>query len=331
MLEDLPVELLDLICKFVTKLSDLSAAASASSLLHDVASRVLFETVSIRGHTLPAATTLSSTPHLAQHVHSFNVSIGVGFTVPPSFFCPTLGLAISNMSNLVSLSISLPKDQTCVALHTRLDSTFPRLTSLQASFQSLDAHFLEFISKTPNLASLVLDQVNQAPLPHIPQTLLPKLASFSGSAQLAAIIIPGRPVSSISLTSGLLSAHVASVLAQSTAEVLELDATTDSPPLPILQTLGVVMPKLVHLRLGTNFDFWDESFNAASLQTMKNTLMVQGHLKLANIAGVVWKWSELENRRRTLTTEPRPFLHDELNNNGTESSFSTYNYDTYSY
>ncbi|KAF6745579.1 hypothetical protein DFP72DRAFT_824224 [Ephemerocybe angulata] len=329
MLHALPYELLDLICSFLTNHSDLHAAATACAFLHNVAIHILYKTISVRKHNLPMTTTLVSKPHLAQIVQDFKISAASDVAVPQSYFTSTLGLAISNMSSLVSLSLSLPSNQSCIALQTRLDATFPHLTRLQATIKSLDSHFFDFIGKAPNLASLVLDQVTQAPLlPPIPQSLLPKLASFSGSAHLAGTLIPGRPVSSISLTSGLLSETLVAVLAQSSAVVLSLDAVTDSSPLPILGTLRIAMPELVDLRLGTSFDFWDESFNATFLQTMKASLTAHTQLKSANIAGVVWKWNMIHNRR-TLTSEPRIF-HNELNDNDCEWAWPQ-TYDSYSY
>jgi hypothetical protein len=161
---------------------------------------------------------------------------------------------------------------------------------------------LAFLSKAPGLQTLTLDQGLHVHCSEVPPTLLPELSSFSGSSQAAQSLVPGRPVSSIFLTSGDLTEAVVSALAQSAASVSTLDATTTSLPLPILESLAAVMPELENIRLTTTYNLWDEFFNTPFIQNIKNALMAMDHLKSANVSGMLWKW--LTKDGRVLTNEP---------------------------
>ncbi|KAF6762754.1 hypothetical protein DFP72DRAFT_876837 [Ephemerocybe angulata] len=284
--------------------------------------RILFKDVSVARRSLPVAVTLANKPHLARHVRDFKIVVGPSVTVLPSYY-RALATALSHMRELVSLSISVPAQYSSI-LPAAPDAVFPRLRHLQASF-TLDSHLLAFLSKTPGLTTLTLDQSLHAPRSEIPPTLLPHLSSFSGATQVAQLLVPGRPVSSLYLTSGDLTEEVVSFLAQSSASVSTLDATTTSLPLPILETLSEAMPMLENIRLTTTYNLWDEFFNTPFIQNIKNALVAMNHLKSANVSGMLWKW--LTKDGRVLTNEPH--IPSQALDNTDDAEWTYDNHNTY--
>jgi hypothetical protein len=264
----LPLELIDNVC-FYLPAQDLLAVATANSLLCAVAQRLLFREVSVTTGKLPVALTLSNKPHLARHVRVFNVVVGPAANVLPAYY-RALSTAISHMRELVSLSITVPAHHSSI-LPSDPRLSFPRLRVLQASF-TLDPHVVRFLAKAPGLVALTLDHGPDPPYSEIPPTSIPRLASFSGSSQAAQLLVPGRPVSSIFLSSGDLTEDVVSALSMSSAAVSTLDATTTSLPLPILESLAVAMPQLEKIRLTTTYNLWDEFFNTVSTHLHSFTL-----------------------------------------------------------
>ena len=262
----LPVELLSAACEYLDT-PDLAAVARASSLLCAVAQRILYRDLAIARPTLPLTVALAAKPHLARHVRVFKIVVDATATVLPAYY-RALSTALSHMSELVSLSISLPPRLTSSdVLPCDPGVCFPRLRSLQASF-TLDQHLVAFLSNAPRVVVLSLDGTTQTPCTsEIPATLLPHLEVFSGSSHVAEALVPGRPVSAIFLTSGDLTVDAVAALAQSAAPVWTLDATTTSLPLPILETLAEAMPDLENIRLTTTYNLWDEFFNTVSALT----------------------------------------------------------------
>lgn len=256
----LPLELIDNVCLHLPN-ADLLAVATASSLLSAVAHRLLYREVTVTRGKLSVALTLANKPHLARHVRVFSVVVDPAANVLPPYY-RALSTAISHMRELVSLSITVPAHHSSI-LPSDFYLSFPRLRVFQASF-TLDVNVVRFLAKTPGLVALTLDHGLDPLYSEVPPTSIPHLASFSGSSQAAQALVPGRPVTSIFLSSGDLTEDVVSALSKSSAAVSTLDATTTSLPLPILASLAVAMPQLENIRLTTTYNLWDEFFNTVS-------------------------------------------------------------------
>lgn len=256
----IPLELIDQVCLYVP-LDDLCRVARSSSVLCAVAQRFLYQDVSIDSRSLALTLTLANKPHIARHVRAFTIALAPGATLLPAYF-RALTTAISHMHEIVSLSIALPERLSRVLL-THQGTVFPSLRRFQASF-ALDPHLIQFLGKAPGLRSLTLDQTIHVHNTEIPSSLLPNLTSFSGSSHAAQTLVPGRPVSTIFLTSGDLTLEVVSDLAKSSAPIATLDGTTTLLPLPILESLSASMPELENIRLTTTYNLWDEFFSTVS-------------------------------------------------------------------
>lgn len=259
----LPLELVDAACEYLDSPA-LAAVARSSSLLCAVAQRILYRDVAIARPNLPLTVALAAKPRLARHVRAFKIVVDSTSNVLPAYY-RALSTALSQMPELVSLSISIPPRLTSSdALPSGPGVCFPRLRSFQASF-TLDQHLVGFLRNAPRVAVLSLDgTAHSLYSADVPATLLPHLEVFSGSSHVAEALVPGRPVSAIFLTSGDLTVDAVAAFAQSAAPVWTLDATTTSLPLPILETLAEAMPELENIRLTTTYNLWDEFFNTVS-------------------------------------------------------------------
>jgi hypothetical protein len=150
---------------------------------------------------------------------------------------------------LTSLGLFLgPTAPSIVLKHGRC----PRLISFATSF-ALDPHVIEFLNSSPCLTSLEVDHSSShfgVPVPVLPPHSCPRLASFVGSTQAAAAVVPGRPVESIHLNSGDLGpVHDMSFLSLSTKPVTVLGAMTSFSAPIFLHKLAQHAPTLVYLRL----------------------------------------------------------------------------------
>ncbi|EAU84572.1 hypothetical protein CC1G_00091 [Coprinopsis cinerea okayama7 len=323
MLSTLPFELLHAIADSVDDRRDLVALARCCSILNAVANRVLYRHISLTANKNPlaVANVLEQNPHLARHVRSFAIVVPPTFS-PPTHAYSSLANALAHMLNIESLKLTLDPALSWV-LPTAPNLAFPRLRDFTSLFP-LDHNTSAFLAKTPALLSLELNHdltPASSPAP-LPASSLPRLQSFAGSSQAAQAIVPGRPVSSISMHSGDLTEFVLHSLAKSTAAVSFLDATTASLPLPLLETMAIAIPELQELRLATTYNLWDEWFNTPFIQNIKNALISMDNLKTAEVSGMLWRW--LNKEGRVLANEPQlPASNDDddLGSNDSDSSY----------
>ncbi|RDB23304.1 hypothetical protein Hypma_009579 [Hypsizygus marmoreus] len=287
MFHHLPIELLDGICQLVQP-TDLVALARTSSAIYPVAQRLLYRHLAISpaSHNLGVVVTLARKPELAQHVRTFALRLDclTGFT---SFY-RLLAVALSNMTGLTSLDLFVDPSTSWVLQNTHR-STYPRLLHFGCSFP-LDSHVAHFLNKTQALLELELDEISESDSLHMPSLdieSLPQLSQFVGSSHTAKAIVPGRPVQSIQLHSGDLSETDVVTLAESTADVVILGATTSSLPVPLLESLALRMPHLVYLRVTTTYNF-SEAPDVTFYEHIGATLASLSDLEGFELSGMHW-------------------------------------------
>jgi F-box-like len=317
----LPVELVDLIFHRVLP-ADLVALSRLCSSIYPVAQRLLYRHLSISSRNVGAIITLAKMPHLAHHVRSFAVRLDLS-TFFKSFY-HRLATALSNMTEVVSLELFVDPGASWVLLGTR-HSVFPRLQHLACSFP-LDSHVVEFLSNAEALLELEVDGISSPrtfPIPTLPVKSLPRLCGFKGSSHAATAIIPGRPVESIHLSSGDLTQDDITLLAQSTAHVAILGATTNSLPVPLLQSLTHHLPHLIYLRIMTTYIFSEgpdvvrlsyghyshnvlRQFSQTFYQNIADALTSLPNLRAFELSGMPWGSSlkTTENERRVWQSLP---------------------------
>ncbi|KAG5730001.1 hypothetical protein E4T56_gene20201 [Termitomyces sp. T112] len=251
----LPVELIDAICQRGQP-TDLVALSRTCSSIYPVAQRHLYRHLSIStaSRNLRAVVTLARRPELAQNVRTFSLRAECATVFRP--FLRLVGMALSRMTELVSLDLFVDPDASWILSEARC--TYTRLSRFSCSLV-FDSHVVEFLGKTEALLELQVDGAsishNALPVPALPARSIPHLSQFVGSSHVACAIVPGRPVESIHLPLGDLTAEDVTVLANSTSHVLIFGATATSSPLPILESLSQHMSSLIYLRLMTTFDF----------------------------------------------------------------------------
>jgi len=322
-LQQLPVELLDDIFQRVLP-ADLVSLSRTSSSTYHVARRLLYRHLSV---SLPARNAgviiaLAKKPELAHHVRTFAVRLDSS-TFFKSFY-RHLATALSNMTELISLELFVDPGASWVLQGTH-HCVFPRLQHLACSFP-LDSHVVNFLGKTEALLELEVDGVpspHSLPMPTLPVASLPLLHEFKGSSHAATAIVPGRPVQSIHLNSGDLTGDDIASLAQSTAHVSILGATTSLLPVPLLQSLTHHLPHLVYLRMMTTFDFSEapdavslkcccsshnvfKQFSQTFYQHIANALTSLPNLRAFELSGMPWGSSlkTAESERRVWQSEP---------------------------
>jgi hypothetical protein len=320
-LQLLPVELLDDIFHSVLP-ADLVSLSRICSTIYPVAQRLLYRHLFVSTRNAGVIITLAKKPELAQHVRTFAVMLD-----PSTFFRSfyhLLATALSNMTEVISLELLVDPGASWVLLGTR-QCVFPRLEHLACSFP-LDSHVVDFLGKTEALLQLEVDGISSPPslpMPTLPVGSLPRLRGFKGSSHAAMAIIPGRPVESIQLNSGDLTQDDIASLAQSTAHVVILGATTSSLPVPLLQTLTHHLPHLVYLRIMTTYTFSEgpdavrlsyghyshsilKQFSQTFYQHIANTLTSLPNLRVFELSGMPWGSSlkTAENEGRVWQSQP---------------------------
>ncbi|KJA24504.1 hypothetical protein HYPSUDRAFT_183483 [Hypholoma sublateritium FD-334 SS-4] len=296
----LPIELLDHIAAHLHT-ADLRALAAASARLYHVAQRRLYRHVHLDARALACVFTLAASPRIARHVRSFAIRIGHGAPLLHAFY-RVLARALAHMSELTELDISLDQAASWV-LRTPAQPAFARLRRFSSSFQ-LDHNVVHFLGKTPALLQLHIDSLAE-PL-RLPDTALPRLAQFTGSALAAHALVPGRPVQDIHLTSGDLTEDLAESLAQSTAPVLVLAAATTSHSLSLIATLTRCMAELVHLRIVTTYTF-DNLPDSTYFANIKDALTSLPDLQSCEIWGLHWVSSKKSFHDQGRAWESEPF------------------------
>lgn len=306
-LQYLPAELLDSICHYAP-LPDLVALSKTSSLFYTVTQRFLYRHISIDSTStnLAVVLTLAKKPHVARHVRSFAIRLDpYTTTILRSYYC-RLREALSNMSELTSLDMSVDPTASWV-LRIRPNVKFPRLQHFASSFP-LDSHVAHFLCRAEAIRQLEVDSfpISDPIAPSsLPVTAIPHLSCFIGSSQAAQAVIPGRPVEEIHLNSGDMTEDVVRGLAKSAASVLLLGASTSSLPLPLLGTLAEFMPQLEYLRMMTTYNFLDAP-DATFYQSTANALASLRNLHSFELSGMHWGSSrkDLADEGRVWQSQP---------------------------
>jgi hypothetical protein len=228
------------------------------------------------------------------------------------------------MTEIISLELFVDPGASWVLTGTP-HRVFPRLEHLACSFP-LDSHVVDFLGKTKALLQLEVDGISSPlslPMPTLPDGSLPRLCVFKGSSHAAMAIIPGRPVESIQLNSGDLTQDDIAILAQSTAHVAILGATTSSLPVPLLQTLMHHLPHLVYLQITTTYTFSERpdavrlsyghyshnslnQFSQTFYQHIAKALTSLPNLRVFELSGMPWGSSlkTAENEGRVWQSQP---------------------------
>lgn len=258
-MHSLPVELLDGVAQYLPY-SSLAALAQTCSTLCPVAQRVLYCNVlaSAWSQNLCVIDTLAKKPHVARFVRSFYIAID---SLAPVFlaYYRQLAKAILNMSELTSLTLLVDSSVSWVLKEASNCIHFPHLLHFTCSF-SFDENVARFLDRTPSLLELEVDSIPTAftcnsSLPYLAPTSIPQLEQFIGSSRAAELIVPGRPVRSIHLRGSLMEDDIP-LLARSTVPVVILEAVTNAPPVPFLETLHKHVPHLVYLRVMSTKDIF---------------------------------------------------------------------------
>ncbi|KAG6833782.1 hypothetical protein H0H87_001214 [Tephrocybe sp. NHM501043] len=304
----LPVELLDAICQLAQPV-DLAVLSRTTTSLHSVAQRRLYRHLSIstNSHNLSAIVTLANKSGLAQHVRTF--SLRVDSSTIFNSYLQLVGTALSRMTELVSLDLFV--DSGASWMLSKAKCTFPRLTHFASSF-SFDAHVAEFLSKTEALLELEVDSNHsdlEVPVPALPTESIPHLSQLVGSPHVARVVVPGRPVASIHLPSGDLTEEDVVTLAKSTSHVVVFGATTNSPPLQLLESLVQHMPRLIYLRLMTTCDFSEAPQPSFYEQTAKS-LTSLSDLQGFELAGLHWGSAEKDPQEKGRVWQSQPLVSD---------------------
>ncbi|KAG2077635.1 hypothetical protein BDR04DRAFT_1000395 [Suillus decipiens] len=259
-MHSLPVELLDGVAQYLPY-SSLAALAQTCSTLCPVAQRILYCNVlaSAWSQNLRVIDTLAKKPHVARFVRSFYIAID---SLTPVFlaYYRQLAKAILNMSELTSLTLLVDSSVSWVLKEASNRIHFPHLLHFTCSF-SFDENVARFLDRTPSLLELEVDSIPAVftcnhSLPYLSPTSIPQLEQFIGSSRTAELIVPGRPVRSIHLNGGSLMEDDIRLLARSTVPVVILEAVTNAPPVPFLETLHKHVPHLVYLRVMSTKDIF---------------------------------------------------------------------------
>ncbi|KAL0949569.1 hypothetical protein HGRIS_009618 [Hohenbuehelia grisea] len=284
----IPTELIDAVAAYLNP-NDLVALAQTAHVFFPIAQRLLYRhlTISPCARNLSVVATLARRPDLAHFVRSFAIYLDAD-VAPLRAFYRRLATALSHMSELTSLQLYTDPSASWVLAHS-CQTQFPRLQHFACSFQ-IDTNVAQFLEKTPALTELELDFVPDThvstPFALIP-TSIPLLDHFVGPAHAASVIVPGRPVNSVHLTSGDLTAETVQSLALATADVSLLCASTSSQPVPLLESVSSKLPRLAYLRLMTTFTF-AKAPEPAFYERIANALNAMPALITFELSGMHW-------------------------------------------
>lgn len=266
-MDSLCMEILDHICEKLPPHSLTRLAACNHRLCH-ASRRVLYKDIRIGTSTLGLTSTLATNPHLAEHVTTFRIVVHANMFLADTFN-DTLSSALSPMHKLKSLVISLPPEANrSSALPSIPSATYPQLCDFRASF-GFDSNVGHFLKKVPNLVLLKLTGSDSAsdPCSYLPPSCLPCLEVFSGTMSAAQCIVPGRPVHSVFLQAGELTAQLVPTLSLSSTAVTVLSFLSDSPT-AVLEALAKALPSLQYVRVRTKQEVWQGYHDNVSLRPL---------------------------------------------------------------
>lgn len=296
----LPVELIDNILQNVST-TDLVALSRTCTSLGPVAQRLLYRNIAVSpwSRNISVVAILAKRPDLAHYVRSFSVS--AASTASPLFpaFYRLLATALSGMTEVTSLNLTVDSSTSWILGKATQHVNFHRLQQFTCSFP-FDFHVANFLEKTPALLELEVDSMPYEPcssIPSISATTIPRLAQFVGSARVARVIVPGRPLQSIHLNEGDLVEEDVACLARASANVVVLGATASEPPVPLLESIARHLPHLAYLRIMTTYHF-AHAPEMVSLPMLYNSIFL--HFNLPTIPFLQGFMDQVANALATL-------------------------------
>jgi F-box domain len=229
-MRSIPVDVLRDILEHVGK-NDLLTLCQVSKICCSCSQDVLYR--EIQTDRKGVIRTLAHSTDLARRVRSFEYS----------HFSPALGLdtALENMSSLHTLVLRGPDASV-------LDGCTFKLDSLKFSFHRGDS-IRDVLNSQPGLTKLTLWRYRE-PLPPLEETILPNLTQVAADPSSLRILIPGRPVRSVTVfDSHHAGDYELSFFTLSTAPIQKLTI----PPALLFTKPGSLLaslfPSLVHLKL----------------------------------------------------------------------------------
>lgn len=246
---DLPVELLNSVCNYVA-FKELSALTRTHRILQPIAQRHLYCHVSIApaNGNLSVMRTLSTRVDVAEYLQSLTIRFDT-FTTAFTRLYRYLPDILPRVAHLSALELFI--DPKCSwVLQKIAKNTCSRLRRFSCNFP-FDENLVQFLNTTESLEDLELEAVEKNVDPKLLAALsphsLPRLARFNGCVRYAEIFVPGRPVTSISLTVGDVTDSVIATLAISTGHVDYLTTPCQSFTVPLLASIVQHFDKLVYL------------------------------------------------------------------------------------
>ncbi|KAG9317237.1 hypothetical protein JVU11DRAFT_1430 [Chiua virens] len=302
----LPVELVHNIVALLNK-PTLAVLARTSTTLSAIALRHLYRhlSVSVSSRNLSVIPLIARRPHIARNVRSFYIALD---SASPLFrpFYVLLADALRNMSDLHSLHLLVDTSASWVVR----DAACPQLVQFTSTFL-FDDDVARFLQKTPSLLELEVDSIptilpRTPPVPSLPISSIPHLEQFSGSARVASLIVPGRPVSNIHLNGPSLTEDDISLLARSTAPVLVLAAATNASPISFLQLLHRHLPSLAYLRVVSTQNLFEPP-SAEFYTQVSNILEAFSELNALELFGMHWGSHRIRDKsKRVWHSSPLP-------------------------
>ncbi|KAK0490759.1 hypothetical protein IW261DRAFT_1325292 [Armillaria novae-zelandiae] len=283
----LPVELLDAVCGLLSP-CDLCSLVHVCSRVSPVAQRRLYRTIfaAPAARNLSVVLTLARNAVLAQYVTSFSINLDSRPSLFLSFF-RHLAVALGNMTSLVHLCVFVPPRLSWVLLPIK---SCPSLVHFSSSFP-FTPHLATFLKATPSLLKLEVDTLSPSfqhdSLDLLPPSSVPLLSHFTGSAQAARAVVPGRPVQALHLTTGPVDDALVDALAQSTADLAVVEATTPSFPASVLHRLSQRLHQMMYLRISSTCTFSGLP-DTAFYQDLSNALSKFPALEAFELDGMLW-------------------------------------------
>jgi len=210
----LPSETLFAVCATLSP-SSLATLARVSVRFNSIAERVLYSSIIVfDDRTIIWAEALKRRPHLLDIVRR----VQIRWTTPPQYHHQLLDIC-ERVNNVLRYCVSLDALELLVGPANLAIGTgsihpierivhgcaFPNLRtcSLGAEWakgaQTYSNTLVAFLSRLPAVTALRISDLRGSTLEMLPPTALPLLASFRGTADAAASLLPGRPVHHLAL------------------------------------------------------------------------------------------------------------------------------------
>jgi len=283
-----PTEVLNTICLHLPDL-DLLSVAGSNSTLCAISQRLLYRHISVilAAPDPGVVNTLAARPAISRYVRTFSLTLHGEHSAE---FYHLLMLALAGMTELESLNLLIGPDNGWILKGCNNEVIeYPRLRHFSCSFP-FDQNVTDFLQRTPNVIELELHTTTAPPsyvLPHFPSTSLPLLSHFQGPSRVAELIVPGRPLQALYLSSGVLDQSLLSRLARSTSPIILLDAITNTTLVSYLEAVANNLPSLSYLRLTTMLPF-DDHPDATFFEQVSRVLNKMPELVSFDFSGMNW-------------------------------------------